>query len=79
MTVARKPRNVEEFITGATVAKETNPVESNSPDSIAQVKIRMPVELLKKLDELRAERKPKPSRHQFMLEALYDKLQAAEA
>lgn len=79
MSVARKPRNVDEFITGATVAQETSAAESDSSDSIAQVKMRIPIELLNELDEARAQRKPKPSRHQFMLEALYDKLRAAQA
>ena len=77
MTVARKPRNVDEFITGAPVARETTGGESSSTDPFTNVRLRVPVELLHELDEARAQRKPKPSRHQFILELLYERVSPA--
>jgi hypothetical protein len=73
MTIARKPQSVDEFINNSAVAAESVlPVESIA--NIQPVKLRMPKDLLQDIDEACAKRKPKPSRHQFILEALYEKL-----
>ncbi len=77
MSVARKPKSVEEFISGASVAIETTGMVESIIDStdIQPVKMRIPIELLNQIDKARSERKPKPSRHQYILEALYEKVE----
>jgi len=76
MSIARKPRSVDEFISGAAVLSETASMveDLNSSPKIQPVKMRIPTELLNELDKARSQRKPVPSRHQFILEALYEKL-----
>lgn len=72
MTIARKPQSVDEFINGSTLSTESMTVESIS--NIQPVKVRMPIDLLTEIDLHRAKKRPKPSRHQFILEALYEKV-----
>lgn len=74
MTIARKPQSVDDFIHGSAVAAESVP-HVQSITVVQPVKLRMPIDLLKSVDEARAKRKPKPSRHQFILEALYENCQ----
>lgn len=75
MTVIRKPQpqSVDDFINGSAVAAESLPKVESIVD-IQPVKLRMPIELLNEVDGARAKRKPKPSRHQYILEALYEKI-----
>ena len=37
--------------------------------------MRLPIELLKRVDEVVKSRRPAPSRHQWILEAIYEKLE----
>lgn len=73
MTVTRKPQSVDDFIANSAVAAESAARIEPIPD-IQPVKLRMPVDLLSEVDEVRAKRKPRPSRHQYILEALYEKV-----
>lgn len=73
MTVIRKPKTVEDFITGSPVAAENDSLIESLTD-IQPVKLRMPIDLLSEIDEARSKRKPRPSRHQYILEALYEKV-----
>jgi hypothetical protein len=79
MVVRRKPVNVEEFIQegGSTpqVAAPLNEVEASSEEEIKGLKLRMSVELLAQVDAMVKRRRPSPSRHQWILEAIYEKLE----
>lgn len=72
---AQKPQNVEDFIQkGGSAAQE--PEGSNGDEAeVRGLKLRLPVELLKQVDEAVDRRRPVPSRHQWILEALYEKLE----
>lgn len=73
MTVRRKPtapKNVEEFIHAAKTDKNGNEGEVIHP-----VKLRIPDDLLSRIDAAVGKRRPAPSRHQWILEALYEKLE----
>lgn len=79
MPVSRKPKtrekDVEAFIKeGGTesVTEETQPAKTKE---IQPIKLRVPAELLADIDTAVANRKPSPSRHQWLLEALYEKLE----
>jgi hypothetical protein len=76
MTVTRKPQSVDDFIKGSSADTEVTTPLAESVVDIQPVKLRMPVDLLKEVDQARSRRKPQPSRHQFILEALYDKIAA---
>ena len=73
MAITRKPQSVDDFINNSAVAMESAQQVELTPD-IQPVKLRLPVELLKEIDDARTQRKPRPSRHQFILEALYEKV-----
>jgi hypothetical protein len=72
MTVIRKPKSVDDFISGALLPETAPSIESIA--DIQPVKVRMPKELLNEIDASRSRRKPRPSRHQYILEALYEKV-----
>ena len=80
MLVSRKPktkdREVEAFIAeGGTepVTEEAQPAKRQK--QVQPIKLRVPGELLAEIDAAVAQRKPSPSRHQWLLEALYEKLE----
>jgi hypothetical protein len=75
MAIRRKPKNVEQFIkaggresAGKSSSKKVEPL-------IQPVKMRIDNELLEQIDEAVKARKPSPSRHQWILEAIYEKLE----
>lgn len=78
MVVKRKPVNVEEFIQdGGSEAQITAlpiAVAESADDEIKGLKLRLPVELLAEIDAAVKRRRPSPSRHQWILEAIYEKL-----
>jgi hypothetical protein len=93
MVVKRRPqiKTVEEFIgAGGTVAQEQDaapqpsgsPIEpashNDSDEEIKSLKMRLHVSLLKQIDEAVAQRRPAPSRHQWILEAIWEKLERGE-
>jgi hypothetical protein len=80
MVVRRKPTNVEEFIQeGGSVAQVVVP--QNEAEALAEegevkgLKLRLAVELLAEVDAAVKRRRPAPSRHQWILEAIYEKLE----
>jgi len=84
MAVARKPKSVEEFIqNGGSVPQAATPIDpivpkqvEESPDKEAEkgLKLRLPISLLQRVDDAVGSRRPAPSRHQWILEAIYEKL-----
>ena len=78
MVVRRKPANVDEFIQeGGSVPQGASPQlsEESGEEEIKGLKMRLPIELLKRVDEAVKSRRPAPSRHQWILEAIYEKLE----
>lgn len=83
MVVRRKPpANVEEFIQegGAPPAQVVAVQSAAQPKPKAEkdvekgLKLRLPESLLQRVDDAVAQRRPAPSRHQWILEAIYEKL-----
>lgn len=72
MSVRRKPK-VEEFIMGANLAQ--HPAADTNDKTIQPAKLRLDAKLLARIDSVVAERRPEPSRHQWILEAIYKKLE----
>lgn len=76
MAVARKPvqpKSVDEFIhAGGTPPQPTG----NTPakPGVVPVKLRVEFKLLNDIDAAVNNRRPAPSRHQWILEAIYEKL-----
>ena len=71
MPVTSKPKpakTVDEFINAAGTAASVEGVEERA------VKLRLPTGLLEQVDQAVARRRPAPSRHQWLLEAIYEKL-----
>ncbi len=87
MPVSRRPkaRTEEEFINQANdnilldpkVISNLEPSENqlDSESDIQSLKLRVPRDLVKDIDHLLSQRKPKISRHNWILEALYEKLE----
>lgn len=83
MVVRRKPKaaNVEEFIQegGAApqvVESQTAPEgQAKEEGKVQSLKMRIPVDLLAQIDTAVASRRPAPSRHQWILEAIYEKVE----
>jgi histidinol phosphatase-like enzyme len=80
MAIARKPKpkTIEEFIEeggSAPAATETVEKKPTRTEKAEQpVKLRVPAELLEQIDAAVAARRPSPSRHNWILEAIYEKL-----
>jgi hypothetical protein len=81
MVVRRKPKTIEEFIGAGGLPSQSEPksVEEINEKEIQSLKLRIPVELLKQVDLAVRKRRPSPSRHQWILEALYEKLERESA
>jgi hypothetical protein len=82
MAVRRKPKTEEEFIQGANsdITSETNVISNqqslrNQIDVDKPLKLRVPESLLAEIDGIVRTRKPKISRHNWILEALYEKVE----
>ncbi len=66
-------KTVDDFINeGGTISTD----QIKSIPSIQSVKLRIPSDLLEQVDKAVASRKPSPSRHQWILEAIYEKLES---
>jgi len=78
MVVKRKPVNVEEFIQDGgsipQVVASKKKLEETLDEEVKGLKLRLPVELLAEVDAAVKNRRPAPSRHQWILEAIYEKL-----
>jgi hypothetical protein len=76
MAIRRKPTSVEQFIQAGGV-ESASTSEKETPGkviAIQPVKLRLEAELLEQVDHAVSARKPAPSRHQWILEAIYEKL-----
>lgn len=77
MSVTKKPsspKSVEEFIHSSPTATTNQTELSKKESSRVPVQLRVPDNLLGQIDDAVAKRQPAPSRHQWILEAIYDKL-----
>ena len=78
MVVKRKPVNVEEFIQDvgsiSQIAAPKKKPEDLPDEEVKGLKLRLPVDLLAEVDAAVKSRRPAPSRHQWILEAIYEKL-----
>lgn len=75
MSVTKKPtppKSVDEFIQSAQ-ATVLNAMPAKTA-SVQPVQLRVPEDLLTQIDQAVNKRRPAPSRHQWILEAIYDKL-----
>jgi hypothetical protein len=81
MAIARKPKpkTVDDFIEeGGSAPATTAPVEkkpARAEKAEQPVKLRVPAALLGQIDAAVAARRPSPSRHNWILEAIYEKLE----
>ena len=81
MAIVRKPKpkTVDDFIEeggSAPVAIVLEAVKPARTEKTEQpVKLRVPAELLAQIDAAVETRRPSPSRHQWILEAIYEKLE----
>ncbi len=76
MAVRRKPASVDEFIQagGAQPLAEKSGMTAKVMPEIQPVKMRLDADLLAQVDAAVNARRPAPSRHQWILEAIYEKL-----
>jgi hypothetical protein len=79
MPLSRKPKgkDLETFI----AAGGSEPLEEKDKGedkTVQSIKLRIPTDLLEDIDQLVAQRRPSPSRHQWILEALYEKVEREE-
>jgi hypothetical protein len=86
MVVRRKPKaaDVEDFIQGGGTAPQVAETQvvverSTKEGKVQSLKMRIPAELLAQIDAAVASRRPAPSRHQWILEAIYEKVARDEA
>jgi hypothetical protein len=74
--ITRKPKNVEDFIQeGGSVPQVATPQNAPDEPDVKGLKLRLTVELLTEIDAAVKQRRPAPSRHQWILEAIYEKLE----
>jgi hypothetical protein len=85
MVIKRRPVNVEEFIqdvgsiSQVAVAKKKLEASPDDDEEVKGLKLRLPVDLLAEVDAAVKKRRPAPSRHQWILEAIYEKLSRDQA
>jgi hypothetical protein len=73
--IAQKPKNDEEFIQeGGSAPQVATPQTELDEADVKGLKLRLTVELLAEVDAAVKQRRPAPSRHQWILEAIYEKL-----
>jgi hypothetical protein len=78
MGIRRKPESVDKFILGGSrkLQSAAATTADPSPDTtVYSVRMRLPSDLLRRIDINLGRRQPKPSRHQWILEAIYQKLE----
>ena len=83
MPISRKPKerekeevkDVETFIAKGGSEPVEEKKEKGEDKTVQSLKLRIPTDLLEEIDQLVASRRPSPSRHQWILEALYEKVE----
>ena len=77
MPISRKPKekDLETFIAKGGSEPVEPKKEKEDEKTVQSLKLRIPTELLEEIDQLVASRRPSPSRHQWILEALYEKVE----
>lgn len=75
MSVRRKPKSVADFIQAGGIDPAEKKTVATLAAEVQPVKLRLPQSLLNQIDTAVSNRKPAPSRHQWILEAIYEKLQ----
>jgi dsRNA-specific ribonuclease len=82
MAIARKPKpkTIDEFIEedGSAPVTTTTKMEPKTNKTEQPVKLRVPADLLEQIDAAVAAKRPTPSRHNWILEAIYEKLEREE-
>lgn len=82
MSISKLPKmesdnkDLDDFIKGAVDSKTPKSENDKIVDEFKNVKLRLKQSLLNKIDKAVGEREPKPSRHQWLLEAIFLKLEA---
>jgi len=67
-----QPEDRDKWISEAATSDQPQPLEEKK--DIQDIRLRVPTYLLEEIDQLVAKRKPKISRHNWILEALHEKL-----
>jgi len=83
MTKFEKPKlkilNADEKSAIAVISKGGQVPNTNIPnEDVFRVQLRLNSDLMTQIDQNRSTRKPKPSRHSWLLEAIYEKLEREE-
>lgn len=75
MALRKRPKQEQanDWIEAANL-EQPEPTEPESEKDIQSVRLRVPLDLLDEIDRLVAKRQPKTSRHNWILEALYEKV-----
>ena len=77
MAIAKKPNNkLEEDKINALIEQGGSiPKDKVTGDVIKLIQLRIPSSEIERIDNLIASRRPKPPRHSWILEAIYEKLE----
>ena len=67
-----KPEDRDQWISEAATSDQPQQLEEKK--DIQDIRLRVPTELLAEIDQLIGKRKPKISRHNWILEALHEKV-----
>lgn len=74
--ITQKSKNVEESIQeGGSMPQVATPQSELDEIDVKGLKLRLTVALLAEVDAAVKKRRPAPSRHQWILEAIYEKLE----
>jgi hypothetical protein len=68
-----KPEDTDKWIEEA-ANDQPQPLEEEESKTIQDIRLRIPTDLLEEIDQIVAKRKPKISRHNWILEALHEKV-----
>ena len=74
MAVIPKPKTVDQFIAGGGALAAVPEAITEKDAGVQPVQLRLPTSLVKDIDAIVKNRRPSPSRHQWILEAIYAKL-----
>ena len=69
-----KPEDRDKWIEEAATSDKPQQREEEETKTIQDIRLRIPTDLLEEIDQSVAKRKPKISRHNWILEALHEKV-----